>query len=207
MAGPIPRVDPQAVSSSRVGRALFAFALTKVGTWYSSQLGARIDPWLLRASGGRVDHAFGQIPIVLLIVRGARSGVERTVPLLYFTDGEDVILIASSYGRPKFPAWYYNLKANPDVRLEVKRRSAPYVAHETTGEDRDRLFELAKKVYRGYNDYERRTEGIRRIPVMRLSPATAGAAAGQSSAGAAAGQSSAGAAAGQSSAGAAQASG
>jgi deazaflavin-dependent oxidoreductase (nitroreductase family) len=178
MAGAIPRVDPEATSSSAFKRALFAFALTKVGTWYSSQLGARIDPWLLRATGGRVDHAFGQIPIVLLVVRGARSGIERTVPLLYFTDGEDVILMASSYGRPKFPAWYYNLKAYPDVRLEVRGRSEPYVAHEATGEDRDRLFEQAKKIYRGYSEYERRTEGIRRIPVMRLSPAGAAAADG-----------------------------
>jgi deazaflavin-dependent oxidoreductase (nitroreductase family) len=174
MPDAIPRVDPQAISSSPFKRALFAFALTKAGTWYSSQLGARVDPWLLRATRGHVDHAFGQIPIVLVNVRGARSGIERTVPLLYFNDGDDVILIASSYGRPKFPAWYYNLKANPEVRLEVRGRSAPYVAHEVTGEDRDRLFELAKKVYRGYTDYEHRTTGIRRIPVMRLSPADAG---------------------------------
>lgn len=171
MADAIPRVDPNAVSESAFARALFTFALSKAGTWYSSQVGARIDPWLLRASGGRIDHAFGQIPIVLVHVRGARSGIERTVPLLYFNDGDDVILIASSYGRAKFPAWYYNLKANPDVRLEARGRTAPYVAHEATGEDRDRLFELAKKVYRGYGDYERRTAGIRRIPVMRLSPA------------------------------------
>src|SRR6202051_1603379 len=171
MPGVIPRVDPDAVSSSPFKRSLVAFALTKAGPWYSSQLGARIDPWLLRATGGRVDHAFGQIPIVLLNVRGARSGIERTVPLLYFSDGDDVILIASSYGRPKFPAWYYNLKANPEVRLEVKRRSAPYVAREVTGEEHDPLFGQAKKVYRGYSAYEQRTEGIRRIPVMRLSPA------------------------------------
>jgi deazaflavin-dependent oxidoreductase (nitroreductase family) len=173
MAGPqvVPDVDPNAIGSSPFKRALFAFAVSKAGTWYSSQLGARIDPWLLRASRGRVDHAFGQIPIVLLLVRGARSGVERTVPLLYFSDGEDVILMASSYGRAKYPAWYYNLKANPEVRLEVRRRSAPYRAVEVEGAERDRLFELAKKVYPGYSEYERRTTGVRKIPVMRLTPA------------------------------------
>lgn len=170
VAGAIPRVDPGAVSDSPFRRALFAFALTRAGTWYSSQIGARIDPWLMRGTRGRVDHSFGQIPIVLLGVRGARSGTCRTVPLLYFTDGEDVILMASSYGRPKYPAWYHNLKANPDVRLEVRGRSARFHAREATGQERDRLFELAKKVYRGYTDYERRTEGIRRIPVMCLSP-------------------------------------
>jgi deazaflavin-dependent oxidoreductase (nitroreductase family) len=166
----IPHVDPQRISDSGFKRRLFAFAISPAGTWYSSQLGARIDPWLLRVSGGRIDHAFGQIPIVIVTVRGARSGVERTVPLLYFNDGDDVILVASSYGRPKFPAWYHNLKANPDVRLEVRGRSAPYHAVEVEGEERDRLFELAKNVYPGYSEYERRTAGIRRIPVMRLSP-------------------------------------
>ena len=171
MAGAIPRVDPHAIASSRFKRAVFAFAVSKPGTWYSSKVGARIDPWLLRATRGHVDHSAGQIPIVLVTVRGARSGIERTVPLLYFNDGEDVILIASSYGRAKFPAWYHNLKAHPDVRLEVRGRTAPYRAHEVEGAERDRLFELAKNVYPGYNEYEKRTAGVRRIPVMRLTPA------------------------------------
>jgi deazaflavin-dependent oxidoreductase (nitroreductase family) len=170
MAGAIPRVDPQA-SPSRFKRGLTAFALTKVGTWYSSQVGARIDPWLVRISRGRLDSAFGQIPIVVVTVRGARSGVERKVPLLYFSDDGDVILIASSYGKAKFPAWYYNIKANPEVRLESMGRSGSYVAREVEGADHDRLFELAKLVYTGYSNYEQRTAGIRRIPVMRLSPA------------------------------------
>ena len=171
MPGAIPSVDPQRASASALKRGVTAFALTRAGTWYSSRLGARIDPWLLRVTGGRVDHTFGQIPIVLVTVRGARSGRERTVALLYFTDGDDVILIASSYGRAKFPAWYYNLKANPDVRLEAMGRTGSYLAHEAEGEDRDRLYELAKLIYRGYTDYEQHTAGIRRIPVMRLSPA------------------------------------
>lgn len=171
MAGAIPSVDPQAAKGSMFKRALFAFALTPAGTWYSSQLGAKIDPWLLRVSRGRLDHAFGQIPIVVVTVRGAKSGIERAVPLLYFTDNGDVILIASSYGRAKYPAWYHNLKANPEVTLEARGRSGTYVAREAEGEDRDRLFELAKLVYGGYNQYEQRTAGIRRIPVMRLSPA------------------------------------
>jgi deazaflavin-dependent oxidoreductase (nitroreductase family) len=170
MAGSIPRVEPQ-VSPSRFKKALTAFALTKTGTWYSSQVGARIDPWLVRATRGRLDSAFGQIPIVVVTVRGARSGIERKVPLLYFSDADDVVLIASSYGKAKFPAWYYNIKANPDVRLEAMGRAGSYVAREVNGEDRDRLFELAKLVYSGYNEYDQRTKGIRRIPVMRLSPA------------------------------------
>lgn len=171
MPGAIPPVDPHGVSASSLKRGVTAFALTKAGTWYSSVVGARIDPWLLRVTRGRMDHTLGQIPIVLVTARGARSGRERTVALLYFTDGDDVILIASSYGRAKFPAWYYNLKANPDVRLEAMGRAGSYLAREADGEDRDRLFELAKLVYRGYTNYAQRTAGVRRIPVMRLSAA------------------------------------
>jgi len=170
-AGGIPRVDPNSFQSSAFRRGMFSFALTKAGTWYSSQVGARIDPWLVRVSGGRLDSALGTIPVAVLHVRGARSGAERKVPLLYFNDGEDVILIASSYGRPKTPSWYFNLKANPDVRLEAKGRSGSYRAQEVEGPERDRLFDEARKIYRGYTNYESRTEGIRRIPVMRLSPA------------------------------------
>lgn len=159
------------ISSSSAKRMLTALALTRAGTWYSSELGAKIDPWLIRLTRGRIDHTLGLVPVLLLVVRGARSGKERTVPLVYFTDGDDVILIASSYGRPKLPVWYHNLKANPDVRLEAKGRSTPYTAREVEGEERDRLFALAKRVYSGYSEYERRTNGIRQIPVMRLSPA------------------------------------
>jgi deazaflavin-dependent oxidoreductase (nitroreductase family) len=175
MPGAIPPVEPHA-SSSTFKRALTAFALTKVGTWYSSQLGARIDPWLVRATGGRLDSTFGQIPVVVLTVRGARSGIERKVPLLYFSDAGDVILIASSYGKAKLPAWYHNIKANPRVRLEAMGRAAEYVAREADEQDADRLFELAKLLYTGYGEYKRRTDGIRHIPVMRLSPADAAAA-------------------------------
>jgi deazaflavin-dependent oxidoreductase (nitroreductase family) len=169
--GGIPAVDPNSFANSGFRRAMFSFALTKAGTWYSSQVGARIDPWLVRVSGGRVDSALGTIPVAVLTVRGARTGAERKVPLLYFNDGDDVILIASSYGRPKTPSWYFNLKANPDVRLEAKGRSGSYRATEVPdGPERDQLFDEGRKIYRGYTAYEQRTEGVRRIPVMRLSP-------------------------------------
>jgi deazaflavin-dependent oxidoreductase (nitroreductase family) len=166
----IPAIDPN-LPASRVRAAMTSIALSGPGTWFYSQVAARIDPWLARASGGRLSSTLGMLPLVLLTVRGARSGIERTVPLVYFTDGADVILIASSFGRPKYPAWYHNLKANPEVRLEAMGRRGSYVAREVDGEERDRLYGLAQKLYSGYGDYEQRTSGIRRVPVLRLSPA------------------------------------
>jgi deazaflavin-dependent oxidoreductase (nitroreductase family) len=165
----LPAIDPTRPQTA-IQRHLVSAVLTKPGTWFYSNVASRIDPWLIRISRGHLDSGFGTAPIVLLTVRGARSGIERTVPLLYFTDGEDVIVMASSFGRPRYPAWYHNLKANPDVTLYSRGREGRYRAAETEGADRDRLYALAATLYRGYNIYEDRVEGIRRVPVMRLSP-------------------------------------
>jgi deazaflavin-dependent oxidoreductase (nitroreductase family) len=163
----IPRVDPLRPRTGLLG-LVTRFALTRPGTWLFSEVAARIDPVLMRRSAGRVNLAGGLLPVVLLTVRGARSGVQRTVPLVYFTDGDEAILIASSFGRPRYPAWYHNIKANPEVTLEAKGRSARFMARETDGEDRARLYELAKQLYTGYGNYEERTAGVRRVPVLRL---------------------------------------
>jgi deazaflavin-dependent oxidoreductase (nitroreductase family) len=163
----IPEVDPRRPRPGLLG-LVTRFALTRPGTWLFSKVAARIDPWLMRRSGGRVNLAAGLLPVVLLSVRGARTGVERTVPLVYFTDGGEVILIASSFGRPRYPGWYHNIKANPDVTLEAGGRRARFRAREVDGDDRARLYELAKQLYTGYGNYEERTAGIRHVPVLRL---------------------------------------
>jgi deazaflavin-dependent oxidoreductase (nitroreductase family) len=168
-SGGIPKVDPLR-AKSRLAELATKVALTKPGTWFYSQVAARIDSSLVRVSRGRISSAAGLFPIVLLTARGARSGIERTVPLVYFTDGEDVILMASSFGRPKYPAWYHNLKANPEARLEAMGHRGTFIAEETEGAERERLYELAKRVYRGYGTYEERTQGIRQVPVLRLKP-------------------------------------
>jgi deazaflavin-dependent oxidoreductase (nitroreductase family) len=163
----IPKVDPLRPRTGLLG-AVTRFALTKPGTWFFSEVAAKIDPLLMRASAGRINLTAGLLPVVLLTVRGARSGVERSVQLVYLTDGDDVVLIASSFGRPRYPAWYHNIKANPEVTLAAKGHSARFRAREVQGEDRDRLYALAKQLYTGYGDYEERTAGIRHVPVLRL---------------------------------------
>jgi deazaflavin-dependent oxidoreductase (nitroreductase family) len=166
-AAGIPKVDPLKVKG-RLAELATKVALTKPGTWFYSRVAARIDGPLVRATGGRISSVAGLFPVVLLTARGAKSGIERTVPLVYFSDGDDVILMASSFGRPRYPAWYRNVKVNPDVRLESMGGSGSYVVTETEGEERDRLYALAKSVYRGYGIYEQRTAGIRHVPVLRL---------------------------------------
>jgi deazaflavin-dependent oxidoreductase (nitroreductase family) len=151
-------------------RAATVWALSRPGTWFYSKVAARVDAALMRATRGRVNLAARLVPIVLLTARGAKSGVERTVPLVYFTDGDDAIVIATSFGRPRYPAWYRNLTANPDVTLWVDGHSGRYRARETTGADHDELLARARQLYRGYGVYQQRLEGVRHVPVLRLSP-------------------------------------
>ena len=137
-------------------------------TWFLVNVGNKIDPVLMRATGGRLKTTVNA-PTVLVTHRGARSGKERTTPLAYFTDRDDVVLIASAGGAPKHPAWFRNLMANPEIELWAKGSGGNYRAHEAEGSERERLWKLATDYYPGFASYqERATE--RRIPVVVCSP-------------------------------------
>ena len=148
-------------------RVLETFARTGAGTWYLKRIAPRIDPPLLRLTGGRVSSVY-PTPVMLLTTTGAKSGLPRTLPLLYVTDGEQVILMASNYGKTSHPAWFRNLTANPKVEVLAGKRSGPYAASEITDAgERARAWELALDQYAGYADYEVRA-GDRTIPLVRL---------------------------------------
>lgn len=144
---------------------------TRPGATIHRMIAAPLDAPIMRATGGRVSLAVGAMPLVVLTSSGARSGQRRETPLGYFTDGDDVILIASSYGRARHPSWYHNLLANPECELHIGPRGGPFVARPTEGAERDRLFALAVDHYLGYANYAKQTDGTRTIPVLRLRPA------------------------------------
>ena len=166
----VPPNDPTKPTGA-YRRTLTRIALSKPGTWFYMNVASRIDAPLAKATAGRLTSTMGTFPVLVLTARGAKSGVDRTVPLLYFTEGDDVIVMASSFGRPRYPAWYRNLKANPTCQAWAAGGGGTYIAHEVEGPERDRLYELAKRLYRGYGVYEERVEGTRHVPVMRLTPA------------------------------------
>ncbi|HTU14349.1 MAG TPA: nitroreductase family deazaflavin-dependent oxidoreductase [Solirubrobacterales bacterium] len=123
-----------------------------------------------RATGGRIGHRIPGVPPICLIDHvGAKSGKQRTSPLLYVEDGEDVVLVASKGGYEHSPAWFYNLKANPDTTVQIGSEVRPVRARVATEEERDRLWPMALKVYPSYAEYQERTD--RRIPLVILSPA------------------------------------
>jgi len=101
----------------------------------------------------------------------SKSGLPRQTPLLFASDGDDILLLASNAGSARHPAWYHNLRANPQVEVIAPGgRSGRYVAREADGPERERLWEIAADLYAGYDVYQGRA-GDRRIPVMVLSPA------------------------------------
>src|SRR4051812_7974405 len=116
----IPRVDP-GEAPSPWARAMRRLVSTRAGTAVHRSVGAPLDAWLLRASGGRISAGLAVIPLVGLISTGARSGRPRHAALAYFTDGDDVILMASSYGRERHPAWHHNLRAHPECEPRTGR--------------------------------------------------------------------------------------
>ncbi len=103
---------------------------------------------------------------------GAKSGLPRTVPLLYIASEDDpstFALIATNFGQERYPAWYFNLKANPRAVCTLNGETREYLAHEAKDEEYQRYWELAVNTYFGYNLYKQRIH-TRPIPIIVLTP-------------------------------------
>ena len=121
-----------------------------------------------RANEGRVGGSFGGLPLLLLHHTGARSGEKRINPLSYQRDDGRYVVFASRGGAPRNPAWYHNLKANPNATIEVGTDTIEVLASESRGEERERLYRRQAERIPQFAEYERRTE--RTIPVIVLTP-------------------------------------
>lgn len=149
-------------------RLAIELARTRPVTWLYLHVFPHIDRVLLRMTGGRFGVSIGQRNL-LLITTGAKTGKRRSVPLLYFTDSDRIIVIASNGGRQRHPAWLHNLRAYPNVEVIASKRSGCYKAHETSGEERERLWAKVVGINPGYSTYQARARG-RLIPVVALTP-------------------------------------
>jgi deazaflavin-dependent oxidoreductase (nitroreductase family) len=119
-----------------------------------------------RENGGKVGGNFANANMLILTTTGAKSGKPRTNPLVYLPDGDDMVIIASKGGAPENPAWYHNLRANPEATVEVGTETVKVTAAEVTGAEREELYARQAAVMPGFADYEKKTS--RKIPVVRL---------------------------------------
>lgn len=166
MPAPLKYVDPHR-SPSWFSRVYAAFSYTRLGRFLSVKLVWRVDPLLVRATGGR----FGLnlvIPTALLETRGARSGALRRNVVIYFHDGDRVTIVASKLGLPTNPAWFHNLVAHPDVAFGGLPMKATVVRDDA---ERRRLWALADNVFAPYAAYRREAaKANRTIPIVQLTP-------------------------------------
>ena len=170
MAGRTLRyVDPQ-----RRRGVVYRFYAALLGTrffgWLSRRFVWKLDPHLLSVTRGRLGMGMG-LPTALLETRGARSGERRRSAVIYFHDGERVIVVASKLGMPTHPSWLHNLRADPEVLLGGQ----PFTAHVVEDEaERQRLWALADRIFPPYAAYRARSAKVgRTIPIVQLTPSGA----------------------------------
>jgi deazaflavin-dependent oxidoreductase (nitroreductase family) len=162
--GQLRHVDPSRPRGP-LYRAFARFTSSRLGLWLSRTIGWRADPYLLPATGGRLGTGMF-IPTALLETTGARSGETRRNGVIYFHDGERPTIIASKAGAPEHPAWFFNARANPEVKLSGRPYRAVIVSDEA---ERDRLWALADNVFPPFESYRREAAVAgRTIPILQL---------------------------------------
>jgi deazaflavin-dependent oxidoreductase (nitroreductase family) len=120
-----------------------------------------------RANGGKVGGPFAGAPMLLLTTTGAKSGQQRTAPLVHTKDGDKIVIIASKAGAPNHPDWYHNLLKNPTVGVEVGTEKFQAKATAiASGPERDRLYNAQAAMMPNFAEYETKT--TRKIPVVVL---------------------------------------
>ena len=119
-----------------------------------------------RANGGKVGGPFEGAPMVLVTHTGAKTGTQRTTPLMAQERGDDLVVFASKAGAPDNPDWYHNLVANPTATVEYGTDTFPVTARVAEGDERDELWTAQKAAYPQFQGYEEAT--TRTIPVVVL---------------------------------------
>jgi len=132
----------------------------------------RLDGAVYRASKGKTTLTswLTGLPLVQLTTTGAKSGNRRTLPLVAISHEKALVIIASNFGQQRNPAWYYNLKANPQVTVTYEGQEREMLARELEGEEREKWFERGIEIYPGWVEYRERTATHRLIPVIELLP-------------------------------------
>ncbi len=128
------------------------------------KLFTRINVIVYRLSGGRLMNRLAGMPIVLVEMTGAKSGKQRTIPLMYVPNGDGFLLVASQGGAPRHPVWYHNLVAHPDVSITFEGHARSMRVRVATGEEKATLWPVCCEYYPSYQAYQDRTD--RDIPVF-----------------------------------------
>lgn len=119
-----------------------------------------------RETDGAEGHEWNGATVLLLSTTGRRSGDERTTPLIYGTDGDDYVIVASRGGAEEHPAWYLNLMADPEAKIQVLGDRFGVRARTASGDERSKLWKMMVGHWPAYDGYQAKTK--REIPVVVL---------------------------------------
>jgi deazaflavin-dependent oxidoreductase (nitroreductase family) len=152
-------------------RLVRRFASSGPGSWVFARLAHRLDKPIYRATDGSHTAAslLAGLPILMLTTTGAKSGKRRQVPVVGLPTEDGMAVIASNYGQEHHPAWFHNLRKDPNAEVGMDERTWRVRAVEAEGERRERIWQQALKVYPGYATYEKRA-AHRPIHVFVLEP-------------------------------------
>ncbi|WP_211210942.1 nitroreductase family deazaflavin-dependent oxidoreductase [Sporichthya polymorpha] len=136
------------------------FVLTKIAT--------KIHVAIFRRTKGRVMGNFDGAPLLVLHHRGAKTGRPRATPVIYLEDGKDLVVVASMGGQDVNPAWYHNLRAHPEIEVDIRGRRRAVRARPATAEEMTALWPRLSRMWPAFEDYKKRTD--REFPVFLLEP-------------------------------------
>ena len=149
-------------------RPAMPLASSRLGGWFFVRVAPAVDRLLVRLSRGRLSLAAGY-PTLLLTTVGAKTGQERTTPLIFLPEGERLVIVASNGGNARHPGWYHNLVANPAVTAFAFGVTRSYHARVLAGAEREQTWVRMATLYPGYVAYQQRAGG-RTIPIIVLTP-------------------------------------
>ena len=130
---------------------------------------SRGQTWVYKKTDGRIGGKFLQgAPVALLTTTGRKTGEPRVSPLLFWREGNRIVLIASQGGAAKNPMWYLNLKADPKVSVQIKDEVLHLTARDATEDERTQYWPKMTQMYSSFDDYQSWTD--RRIPVVICDP-------------------------------------
>lgn len=140
--------------------------------WLSARLLPALDRVGYRVTRGRFTFSawVTGLPVLLLTTKGARTGERRTTRVLGVPDGDGFIIVAANFGQRANPAWYYNLRAHPQVIVTAGEATVEYQAHVLAGTEREHGFQRALSLNPGWRRFQKQS-GDRVIPVVRLNAA------------------------------------
>ncbi len=131
-------------------------AATRPGAWFLARTLPHIDRVLLRLSRGQLTlpAVLAGLPVLAVTTTGARTGQRRTTPLLGVPVGDDIALIGTSFGQPRTPGWYHNMRADPKVEVTYQNKTIKAIAREAGNEEGQAVWDRARTMYVGVEAYK-----------------------------------------------------